>query len=342
MRKCNEENERVKRRYFHLLKEAKRQSQDSVDKVAAALVRFEISTGFKSFKDFRIEQAVAFKRGLESATNPDTGRPLAKATLSGTLRAVKAFFHWLAGQPGYRSRLTYSDAEYFNLSAAHERIAQTHLEKPTPTIPQIRHAFSLMPNETDLEKRDRGLFAFILLSGSRDGAAASLKLKHVDLIEGTVFFDGREVRTKANKSFKTAFFPAPDEFRDCVEVWVRHLREDLLFGNNDPLFPRTKVGVGRHGGFEALGLDRAGWSNAGPIRKIFRTAFERAGLEAFGPHSFRRTLALLGEQVCRTPEEFKAWSQNLGHEHVLTTFNSYGNVGARRQTEIMRTLAQAH
>jgi hypothetical protein len=23
---------------------------------------------------------------------------------------------------------------------------------------------------------------------------------------------------------------------------------------------------------------------------------------------------------------FKAWSQNLGHEHLLTTFTSYGNV----------------
>jgi len=27
-------------------------------------------------------------------------------------------------------------------------------------------------------------------------------------------------------------------------------------------------------------------------------------------------LALLGGQRCRTPEEYKAWSQNLGHEHV--------------------------
>jgi hypothetical protein len=35
---------------------------------------------------------------------------------------------------------------------------------------------------------------------------------------------------------------------------------------------------------------------------------------------FRKTLALLGGQCCRTPEEYKAWSQNLGHEQVLTTF----------------------
>jgi MFS family permease len=27
----------------------------------------------------------------------------------------------------------------------------------------------------------------------------------------------------------------------------------------------------------------------------------------------------------------KAWSQNLGHKNVLTTFSSYGDVGRRRQ-----------
>jgi hypothetical protein len=51
------------------------------------------------------------------------------------------------------------------------------------------------------------------------------------------------------------------------------------------------------------------------------------------PHSFRKTLALLGGQVCKSPEEYKAWSQNLGHEHVLTTFSSYGDVGRHRQAE---------
>ena len=57
-----------------------------------------------------------------------------------------------------------------------------------------------------------------------------------------------------------------------------------------------------------------------------------------GPHSFRKTLAQLGERVRRTPEEFKAWSQNLGHEHVMTTFTSYGAVATSRQAEIIRRL----
>ena len=89
--------------------------------------------------------------------------------------------------------------------------------------------------------------------------------------------------------------------------------------------------------FAAAGLDRKHWSNAGPIRTIFKGAFTAAGLPYFNPHSFRKTLALLGGQKCKTPEEYKAWSQNLGHEDVLTTFRSYGDVSSYRQAEIIRS-----
>ena len=64
MRKYCEENERIKRRYLRYIKEAKRQDVKSVDKAAAAIFRFEESTGFKPFKKFHIEQAIVFKRKL--------------------------------------------------------------------------------------------------------------------------------------------------------------------------------------------------------------------------------------------------------------------------------------
>jgi len=71
---------------------------------------------------------------------------------------------------------------------------------------------------------------------------------------------------------------------------------------------------------------------------IFRDAFETVGLPPFNPHSFRHSLANLGERLCKTPEEFKAWSQNLGHEQVLTTFTSYGELSRYRQAEIIKAL----
>ena len=63
-------------------------------------------------------------------------------------------------------------------------------------------------------------------------------------------------------------------------------------------------------------------------------------LPYFNPHSVRNTLAQLGERVCPNPEAFKAWSQNLGHEQVLTTFTSYGSVSHHRQAEIIAGLRE--
>jgi len=100
--------------------------------------------------------------------------------------------------------------------------------------------------------------------------------------------------------------------------------------------PNVVLGKTQH--FEVEGLKREHWSTTTPIRTIFREAFTKAGMPSFNPHSFRKTLARLGETVCRTPEDFKAWSQNLGHAAVLTTFVSYGEVATRRQREILEHL----
>ena len=59
---------------------------------------------------------------------------------------------------------------------------------------------STMPSGTDIERRNRTLIAFELLTGARDGAIASMKLKHIDLIEGKVEQDAREVKTKFRKT----------------------------------------------------------------------------------------------------------------------------------------------
>lgn len=334
----NAQNERLKRRYLEYMREARGQSEASLDAIAKALNRFEVYTRFKDFRAFHIAQAAGFKTYLADQTSGRTGEPLSKATLHSTLAALKQFFNWLAGQPGFRKRLSYGDADYFNLSEKDVRIAKARRERPGPTLEQVRHVLRNMPAGTELECRDRALIAFAILTGVRDGALASLKLKHVDPVDGRVEQDAREVKTKFSKTMTTFFFPVGDDIRRIVTDWIDWLRKEKLWGLDDPLFPATLVIVGSNGGFQAAGLDRKHWSNAGPIRKIFRMAFEAAGLPYHNPHSFRKTLALLAEAECKTPEAVKAWSQNLGHESVLTTLASYGTVPQHRQREIMRGL----
>ena len=180
------------------------------------------------------------------------------------------------------------------------------------------------------------MIAFTLLTGARDSAIASFKLKHIDFNTDILYQDAREVDTKYSKTITTCFFPVGDEVRAIVFDWVDYLKRDCLFGHDAPLFPKTRMSQDSDRNFQVSGLVCEHWRNATPIRRIFKAAFSLADLPNFNPHSFRNTLAALGENLCQSPEEFKAWSQNLGHEKVLTTFYSYGEVQENRQADIFK------
>jgi len=78
---------------------------------------------------------------------------------------LKRFFQWLTLQPGYKSRLKYSDAEYFNLSGKGARVATARREQRAPTLEQIRHVIGAMPSATELDRRNRALIVFTLRGG---------------------------------------------------------------------------------------------------------------------------------------------------------------------------------
>lgn len=333
--KMNGKNERVKRAYFHYLSHAKRKSDDTVAQVAAALDRFEDYTKRRDFAAFRDRQAMGFKDYLKTNKSDVTGKPLGLASQHTILSSLRAFIIWLANQPGYRSKISLTDADYFNLSAKEVAIVKTDRASEGPSVEQVRHVILSMPHDTDIENRNRAMIALALLTAARVNALASVCLKHLDIGDRRLHQDARDVRTKASKTITTWFFPVGEDIFTIVAGWADHLRGHLLYGPDDPPFPSTKVAPGADRLFEAVGFERACWTTGAPVRQIFRDAFELAGQPYYHPHLFRKTLARLGAEKCATPEEYKAWSQNLGHDHVLTTFTSYGEVPATRQRDII-------
>lgn len=341
MARHNAANERIKREYFRFLAQAKGRDEATIDRIAKSLARFEDSTGRKDFKRFHREQAMAFKQRLAEAINAHSGEKLSKATVHSALRDLKAFFEWLAREPGYRSKIAFSDADYFNLSEKDVAIARARREKAVPTLEQVEAVLAAMPGETALQRRDRALVAFTTITGARVNALATLRLGHVDLDGGFVEQDARVVATKFAKTFRTYFMPVSEQAVELVTAWCAELREDHLWGPADPLFPATAMGLDGNGAFQPHGLARHGWASTGPIRDVFRRAFAAAGLPYFNPHSFRDMLVRHAMRLGLGPEELKAWSQNLGHSSPMTTFTSYGQVPLHRQGELIRTRGKA-
>jgi len=336
MARCNPNNLRVKRKYLDWLADAKGFSEASIDKAAAAVSQYETFLEGKDFRAFHPERARSFKRFLAGMKNERTGAPLSLSTVTGTLREVKAFFSWLADQPGYKSKISHSDVAYLSADRKSEASRRSSLWKPHPSPQDARLVLTGMPTETVVQRRDRALVGFLFLTGSRVGAAISLRLGHVDLQNACVQFDGRSVNTKFGKSFTTAFFPIGEDVETIVREWVEELRREHFFSDADPIFPKTRIGRGQTRKFEVLGISRDPWANPSCAARIFKDAFTAAGLRPFSPHRVRDTLTELARGHCRTPEDFKAWSQNLGHEDVLTTFRSYGAVAPGRQVELLK------
>lgn len=340
MPRLNPENEMAKRAYLAWLKNANGRDASTLDQVAAAINAFEAFTRYQPFKGFRREKAVSFKEHLVEQRNPLTGRPLSKSTLHSRLYALKAFFEWLSREPGYRKGMLHSDAAYFGLSTNDVRVATARREGKTPSLAQILDLLDAMPGETAVQRRDRAVVAFTILSGARDNAIASMRLKHIDVVAGRVTQDAREVRTKNAKTFTSLFIPVGDRPRQIVEDWIAELENDLRFGPDDPLFPATRTGLDQQGFFTTSGLTRETWTTAAPIRAIFKAAFTAAGMPYFTPHSFRRTLMAEARRRNLKHRELKAWSQNLGHSGVLTSLLSYGEMTFDDQADAMASMAE--
>ena len=340
MTKRHPENERIKRRYVLYLKDAKGRDEASIDAATAAIERFEDYNRRRDFRAFHIEQARGFKTHLSAARNVRTDKPLSASTICSTLGALKAFYVWLADQAGYASKIKYADADYFNPPDNLSRTATAQRYVECPTLAQVRAMLDARPGETEVQRRNRALVAFAILTGARDRAIVSFSLKHVDLERDVVTQDSREVRTKRAKTFVTWFFPVGAEIRQIVVDWIAYLRDVRRFAPDDPLFPKSKVEFDGNDEYRAVSIDHAPWANANGVRQIFRDACARAGLRYYNPHLLRKTLVQLAYDLGLGAEAFKAWSQNLGHESCLTTFSSYGTIAPARQGEIIRRLAE--
>ena len=147
------------------------------------------------------------------------------------------------------------------------------------------------------------------------------------------------MRTKFSKTFTTWFFPVGGEALAIVTEWIGWLRRERQWGEDDALFPATQNGLGPDGGFIAVGLSRNGWNTTQPIRDAFKDGCSTAGVPYFNPHSVRDMLSLLGQRLSPSIEHYKAWSQNLGHNDILTTLTSYGTVPDHRQAELIRRMS---
>lgn len=60
-----------------------------------------------------------------------------------------------------------------------------------------------MPESSEIQRSDKAMFAFVMITGAPVSVVASLRMKHINLVDGLVFQDGHEVKTNGSKTITT-------------------------------------------------------------------------------------------------------------------------------------------
>lgn len=338
LKNFNPKNERVKNKYFKYLLTAKQKNIKSVDSSRKALMKFEEFSHFADFTAFNPDVAIAFKEYLLMQTSKQRGEPFSQHTLNSILKNVRDFFEWLAFESNYKKYIKQTDIAYLKPSLKEMSMVRKQGFVNFASLDEIYKVIFNMPFETDIQKRDRAIISFTLLTGVRDGTLKGFKLKHVNLEKELLHQDPKEVETKFSKEIYTFFFPVDFRIKQIFIDYYNFLTKEKGFTSNDPLFPKLESVVSNEGLPLPPVMTKEHYRSITSIRQVFKEDFIKAGVPYHSPHTFRHTLVVYGEEICKSPEEFKAWSQNLGHEHVSTTFTSYGKLEVYKQGIVMKRI----
>lgn len=315
-------NAELRRDWQVALEQAQGLKLSTVVAKLAALRDFEDFTEGRSFLKLRRADVIRFKEHLLTTPSTVTGERRSSSTIVHTLDHCRGFFRWLANRKEGRP-LDRETIEYLTASRADKERARAVPPKPVPGKEEAEAAFAAMPAETLLQRRDRAVFAMLLLAIVRANALASLTLGSVNLENNLVWQDSRIVRTKNSKSFKVFMFPFFPEARAVLEAWIIELRA-LGLAESDALFPRDTE-LDRIMAGECLGPGEFPvWQGSSQVRAIIRNAFKTAGLPAHSPHVLRHLVTRTGFSQARTISEVLAISINLGHSRLETTLTHYG------------------
>jgi hypothetical protein len=130
-------NERMKRKYLNWLGQAEGLTESTVIGYERAICLYDEFSGNHDYATFSQRRATAFKDWVQTRRGVDKGVSI--TTAYNQIRYVKAFFKWLAGQPGYKSRVKLDAVSYLTLERkkVREATAPRPVKFPSFDLPPI-------------------------------------------------------------------------------------------------------------------------------------------------------------------------------------------------------------
>jgi integrase/recombinase XerD len=247
---------------------------------------------------------------------------------------LKVFLTWLERQKGYRSKISYNDIDYLNITNNQRRAAKATEHKKSYSFEQIVKTIRQMPSETMINRRDKAIISANALCSLRISELRTIKLKNLIEEEGKCFIhiNPKDIDSKFAKTRYADCAALPQDIFDNVINWKNELVLKCQFGKKDPLFPKIPSNFNQFNLLESS-ITKEEIKSGSQIRNIFKNAFVSAGFEYINPHNFRHTRARFASK--QSPQYLNATSQSLGHKNIDTTLNGYGELSIDEQREVI-------
>lgn len=341
MNKFEFKNELIKRKYFIYLRESGGFSENSIDSVEDAILLWQDFSKENDFGNFSKKKVIDFKDWLKNKKKKNGNDNLGVKYRYHVLIKLRKFFVWLALQSGYKSKINITLVDFLKLSKKESRMATEPTTRPKPTMDEVKQVIVNIKPKNDVDRRDRALLSLAIMTGARISALVSLPIQSFDKTDSTLYQDPNYgVKTKFSKNIVSKLIPiGGNELRNIFLEWFDYLVNDRKFDLRDPIFPATKIAHGKDSiNFCSTGeIENKFWTESTSARKVFERRFKEANIRYYHPHSFRHLIVAEVMKMSLTEEQKKAISQNLGHEHVATTFGNYGygKIDTKKQLDLV-------
>lgn len=329
----------LKRGYERHLIRAKGLDSKTVEHRLSAIDKLAKFLGANSIKTFSAVVAIKYVDHALQLKNARTGTQRALTTVTAELNRVKDFLIWLHSQSGYKSRIRHDDIQYLTVNRKELRAARHAVRKSQPSIVDCRLAFERLPRRTDVQRRDRALFALLMLTGGRIKALVAMQLRHVNIDGGYILQSGVEGCTKDSKTFISAFLHVDKIYKKELKAWIKFLKKEKKFRDEDPLFPRPVTSKAFSSGPWSV-LSRDFYKGSGRLSSMISGSFLSSTGTRHGPHSLRRTITIWVAENSQRQDEWKAASLNLGHSDVRTTGISYLSLTEEQQIKLVHGIGR--
>lgn len=330
----------VKHRYFLYLDENRYLSEKTIYKHEASVRIFEEHIGYRDFGVFNKKIAREFKASVQKRVNKK-GNTISGKTILFHLKSVQQFLIWLNGQLGYKRKYTQYDVGVLNLKLNKVReIMSAKKIIDLPTVADTIQIIESIKSENPVDHRDMAIYAVLLCTGVRADTLISLPISSLNIENMTLDLNpAMGVRTKFGEHTITKVFNHDKKLIQIILDWRSYLVHQLEFKLMDPLFPKTDQTPDEDCvTYTNKNLTHDFWKNESSLTNMMKKRASATGLTYFHPHLYRHSAILISTRKTKTPEEFKALSQNFSHKSILDTLLSYAPISIEEQLEILKKL----